>query len=150
MNTIPRDTEDTGYVIAVEKEFAQVRLFDTGNCEDCSAKILCKPGKDGSKEMKVYNPEGAKVGSMVTIRESSNLLLKLGFMQFGLPLLGLLAGILIADLFSWDFLPLPRELLLFINGIAGLVLGGTLTYIWSLKTAQSHTYLFEINKILEA
>ncbi|MBU3916835.1 SoxR reducing system RseC family protein [bacterium] len=141
-----RDVE-SGMVILIQGDKARVRLLENDACEECNARIFCRPGSDGVREMLAYNHIKASVGDRVDIAETSNLLLKLSFMQFGVPLIGLLSGILFVNVFNLALFSFPHELVMSIGGLIGLLLGGTLTWIWSKKVAKTISCVFEISAI---
>ncbi|MCP4751341.1 MAG: SoxR reducing system RseC family protein [Proteobacteria bacterium] len=139
---------ESGTIVSLRGDKALVKLSKTEACEDCSVRIFCRTSSDDAKEMLVYNPIGARVGQQVDIAETGNLMLKLALMQFGVPLLGLLIGILAVFYgLGADDLPLSKELAMALGGLAGLLLGGTVTWIWSRTVAKSLVCVFEITAV---
>lgn len=139
---------DVGIVKHTDGDNAWVELVETGACEECSAKFLCKPGKTGSKQLKVWNPDLiAKVGDTVQLEDRQNLMFKVGMLQFGIPLIGFLLGILIFSFFKNQLFSLPGELVMFLGGVIGVLLGGLLTRFLMKKVVESNEYFFKISHV---
>ncbi len=135
---------ESGVVTKVIGDKALVKLTQTESCKSCAARILCRPGKDGTSEITAYNYVNAGVGDTVEITETDNLLLKLSLMQFGIPLLGLIIGILVIYFSDITFLSIQKEILSALGGFVGLLLGGFFTWIWSNKVAANIACVFQI------
>ncbi len=138
---------ESGIVIQTQGDRALVRLLENEACEECNARIFCRPGTDGVREMHVYNRVKAGVGDRVDIVEIGNILLKMSLMQFGVPLLGLMLGILCVNLLDFSVFSFPDELVMSIGGLCGLLFGGFITWIWSKQVAKTITCVFEISAI---
>lgn len=78
---------ETGIVLSSEKGFAEVLLSETESCEECSAKIICKPKDISSRVIKVVDPFGCSPGNEVRISVQGNLILKSSIKLYGLPLI---------------------------------------------------------------
>jgi len=81
-------------VIESENGIADVALLRTDNCEECSAKIFCKPKADNTKILRVSDPYGVQPGDEVKIAVAGGIVLKYSFIVYGIPLILLIAGIL--------------------------------------------------------
>ncbi len=138
---------ESGVVTRLQGDKALVRLERTESCQKCAAKLFCRPGSKGTNEMLAYNRLDARIGDRVKISETGNLLLKISLMQFGVPLLGLLMGILALNGFDFSGLPLPKELVLSLGGLIGILLGGGITWIWSKYMSKTISCVFEIASI---
>ncbi len=143
---------DPGNEIGIVKEIREGRTFvelqQTNACDSCGAKLFCRPGKDGKHEMAVLNTIDAKVGEMVELNEMGNLLLVLSFMQYGIPLLGLLGGIFTIYGIKPDLLPVRFELVMAAGGLMGLTLGGVLTHFWARHLSSRISSVFKISAVL--
>ena len=139
---------EIGTVKAVKDGQAVVELRPGEICESCSARILCRPGKNGTHEMTVLNPMGAKPGQTVELNETGNLLLILSLMQYGLPLMGLLTGIFLVYGFEPTLLSIRIELLMASAGLVGLLLGGGVAYIGLRYLASRISHAFRITAVL--
>jgi len=139
---------EIGIVTAIRDNDAIVELSIDKSCESCGARLVCVPDQNGKRRLKAANPLKAKIGSKVTITEKANILLKMSFLQYGIPFLGFLGGIFLlysSDIFVNNF---PQELLIFLGGIAGLIISALLSRLLSEKLAESNSTFFEISKIL--
>lgn len=116
---------EKGIVISSGNGHAEIALIQTGACEECSAKIFCKPSeKSDSKILEVEDPFGVKTGDEVDIEIKGSDVLKASFMLYGIPLILIIFGIVIGmDFFQNTKLP---ELLSFLFGIGlnALYFGG--------------------------
>lgn len=142
-------TVDVGKVRFIDGEDAWVELIDTKACDECAARVICKPGRDGSKQLKVWNPVNAKVGDTVQLEDRHNLMLKVGMFQFGFPLLGFLIGIFSIYFSKISLFSLPEELLMFCVGVVGIVLGGFLGRRLMQNIAETNEYFFKISYVME-
>lgn len=84
---------EEGIVVSKENGFAKVAVSLEQNCEECSAKIFCKPNKDDKNILHVENSIGADVGDNVKIEIKGKSILKASFSIYGIPLILLLIGI---------------------------------------------------------
>lgn len=138
---------EKGEVIKVEGNEAVVKLTPGEECEHCDAKILCHSNGDGTRIMRVKNQLGAKVGDLVDLEEKGNLMLGMALMQFGLPLLGMVAGMIIVYLLKVSLFSLSIELTMALAGAVGIALGGVGTWFWSSNKAKTVDLIFEIISI---
>ena len=138
---------ESGLVTSIADDKAMVQLTRTESCERCGAKFICRPGDDGFREMRAYNPLQANVGDYVEITETGNLLLKLSLIQFGIPLLGLVLGIFVVFYLQPANTLLSKEVNMSIGGLIGLLAGGGI--VWgTLKTwAKKISCVFEIVRV---
>jgi sigma-E factor negative regulatory protein RseC len=107
---------EKGIVISSGNGHAEIALIQTGACEECSAKIFCKPSENkDSKILEVEDSFGVEVGDEVDIEINGSDVLKASFMLYGIPLILIIFGIVIGmDFFHSTKLP---ELLSFIFAI---------------------------------
>ncbi len=89
---------EEGKVISAGKGFAEISLTKSNLCQECSAKILCKTGKDDLKTIKVIDPLGVTAGDNVKIAITGSSLLKSSFILYGLPLIILVASIMLSTI----------------------------------------------------
>ncbi len=90
---------EEGIVVSTEKGFAEISLTKNQNCNDCSAKIICKPGDSESQIIKVSDPYGTTAGDIVRISIEGTAILKSTFLLYGLPLLLLVITVLVMNIF---------------------------------------------------
>ena len=140
---------EVGFVKSVFDDKAVVSLSQTDVCKSCNARLLCRPNSSGKREVTALNSVNAEPGQKVRIEESGHFLLKMSFMQFGLPLIFLLSGILIADGFKLAFFNTPPEVAMSVYGFLGLLIGAFISRAWARKKAGSTSYVFEITSVIE-
>lgn len=86
---------EEGIVVSVQSGFADVSVIQNEKCDECSAKIICKPTKDDQNILHVEDPIGVKIGDNVRIEIKGGSLLKASFNLYGIPLILLLVGIIL-------------------------------------------------------
>lgn len=74
---------------------AQILISNSDHCEECSAKIYCKPGNSDERTLTVKDPFGVKAGDEVRVSISGRKILQASFFMYGIPLILLIAGIFI-------------------------------------------------------
>ncbi len=89
---------EEGKVISTGKGFAEISLTRSSLCEECSAKIFCKTGKDDLKTIKVIDPLGVTAGDNVKIAITGSSLLKSSFILYGMPLIIMVIAILLSNI----------------------------------------------------
>ncbi|MCJ7801900.1 MAG: SoxR reducing system RseC family protein [Candidatus Marinimicrobia bacterium] len=136
---------DTGIITKIEDNFATIAIDSTDDCKDCGIRFLCSPGSEKEKIIRLENTIDAKIGDIVTISEASNILLKLSILQYGLPLIGFLAGIFISYNLNINFKPI--ELFQFICGIIGLGIAGIVSYSIIKWIAKKPNKLYSVRKV---
>ena len=137
---------ETGRVLSVDGEVAWVQLEQSDACNGCGAKVVCRSDGQGNRALAAHNGLGAEPGQWVNVAERGHITLKLASMQFGLPLLALLAG---AGLAAWldPALPLPPEAVQGLSGLALMLASGWVTFKWAQKVAAQGP-VFEVVELL--
>lgn len=136
---------DTGIVTNIDSNYATITIATTDSCKNCGIRFLCSPGSDKEKTIILENTINAEVGDRVAISEVSNILLKLSFLQYGLPLIGFLLGIVfgIQIQIQWQ----PVELYQFLCGLLGLGLAGVISYLIIKRMAKKPNKFFIIKQM---
>ena len=120
---------EKGIVLNSSEGLAEIALIETGSCEECSAKIFCKPSETkDSKIIEVNDPFGVVPGDEVQIEIAGSDVLKASAMLYGVPLVLIILGIVAGmEMFSAAQTP---ELFsfLFSAGLAGAYLGGLVLF----------------------
>ncbi len=142
---MPESIIDQGRVTALDGDQAQVEILIGDACTTCGARILCKPGSNDMNTLTAYNQVQAQIGDRVEVRESGNLLLKLSFLQYAVPLLGFTAGIFIPYLIIGG----QNELLLFLLGCLGCGLGACITWLGMRSLAGNPQHFLTITSIVK-
>ena len=135
---------DTGIVTDVKGGFTTIVFESVDDCKDCGIKFLCSPGADNQKSITLENIINAKLGDKVSIIEASNVLLKLSLLQYGVPLIGFLAGIIISSQINIKLNPI--ELYQFFCGLIGLGIAGLISNLFIKKMSKNPNKLFRIRK----
>ncbi len=84
---------EEGIVISAGNGLANVAVIQSQNCNECSAKIICKPNTGNENIITVEDPYGVKVGDQVRFEIKGSALLSASFTLYGIPLILLLVGI---------------------------------------------------------
>jgi positive regulator of sigma E activity len=144
-----RSTEDElGVVTSLHENEAIIELSLQESCESCGARFICVPDSSGKRQLRVANPLNASIGNQVTISEKSNFLLKVSFLQYGIPFIGFLMFCFILNAFNLSIIPVARELIIFLGGLAGLFIFGYFSRRYIEKLAETDSTFFEISKIV--
>lgn len=106
---------EKGIVISSEDGTAEIALTQKGECEECSAKLFCKPGKNNSNIIKAVDPFNSHPGSEVKIAIDGKKILSISFMLYGVPLFLFLAAIILTIQLIPD--TSPKELFAFITAV---------------------------------
>ncbi len=139
---------EIGVVTALQDNDAIVELSIQESCESCGARMVCVPDKTGKRRLRAANPLKAGVGSHVTITEKSNFLLQISFLQYGIPFIGFLIGVFLLYATDLSAIPVPQELVIFLGGIAGMMIAALISRFFIEKLAEGNSTFFEISKIL--
>ena len=92
---------EQGIVVQSEEGITEIELLSNDNCEECSAKLFCKPREDSSRILQVTNLTKLSKGDKVSISVPGKSLLLASFNLYLYPLLILIFSILIGSkLFS--------------------------------------------------
>ncbi len=83
---ITEELVEEGIVIRSENGFAEVRMNDSEECEECSAKIFCKPDSNNQKILRALDPFQSNPGDSVTVSIAGNMLFKATIFLYGIPL----------------------------------------------------------------
>jgi len=136
---------DIGLITRIDNNFATIAIDSTDDCKDCGIRFLCSPGSEKEKIIRLENTIDAKVGDRVSISEASNILLKLSFLQYGLPLIGFLLGIVIGTQIPIKLQPV--EFYQFLCGLFGLGLAGLISFLIIKGMAKKPDNYFKFVKI---
>lgn len=138
----------SGTVTRVNGSKASVRVEQTDGCDRCGVKIWCHPERDELTTISVHNNLNAQVGQKVLISEKSTYLLKISVLQYGIPLIGFVAGIVVVYAAGLTIKILPDELSMFMGGVIGVLLAGIFSYFWAKRIARKGEHYCEIREII--
>lgn len=105
-----------GIVVKTENGFAEVEMLGNDSCEECSAKIFCKPREDKLRTLKVANSINLKDGDNVSISIKGRNLIAATLNLYFYPLLILIISIFVGSRIFADYS--PPELYSFLFGAA--------------------------------
>lgn len=86
---------EEGIVREAKDGIAVISIQDTDKCEECTAKIYCKPGSSDGRSLTVRDPFGVHPGDKVRVVIKGSKILSVSFKLYGIPLILLIAGIFI-------------------------------------------------------
>lgn len=96
---------EEGIVIEAKDGKAKVELHTNDACEECTAKVFCKPKDENANVLEVRDPIGVKPGDEVTINIEGSDILRASLKLYGIPLLLVVAGIILgSEVFKDDIL----------------------------------------------
>jgi sigma-E factor negative regulatory protein RseC len=90
-------------VLSLQNGIAEVSVTPNESCEECSAKIICKPNNDDRNILSVNNSIGASVGDNVRIEIKGKSVLTASFNLYGIPLIILFLGIFLGTSIFSEF-----------------------------------------------
>jgi positive regulator of sigma E activity len=111
--------------IVLDKKNGKIYIQITDNmdaCEGCSAHALCGKKESDDAQIILKDRDDLKIDDEVIIEEEGSLLIKTSLIAYGIPLIFFAAGILLSANIAVG--NIPKELLQFIVGCIGLVIGG--------------------------
>jgi positive regulator of sigma E activity len=140
--------DEVGIVTGLQDNEAIVELSLQESCESCGAKFICVPDQSGKRQLRVSNSLNATIGNHVAISEKSNFLLKVSFLQYGIPFIGFLIASFLVNAMDLTAIPVQRELIIFLGGLGGLFMCGLIARLFIEKLAETDSTFFEISKIV--
>lgn len=84
---------EEGIVKESKDGVATIVIPTSSNCEECSAKLYCKPTADKERTVTVEDPFGLKAGDFVVVSVNGNKIFQTSFVLYGLPLIILIFGL---------------------------------------------------------
>ncbi|MCL6494490.1 MAG: SoxR reducing system RseC family protein [Ignavibacterium sp.] len=134
---------EEGIVKASKDGIAEIIISDSNHCEECSAKIYCKPGNEKFRTLLAKDPFNSESGDKVIVKINGSRILKASIQLYGITLLILLIGIVVGmNLFNSN-----KELY---STILGITLSGIYLSIFSLTSKKtdytSYPEIFQVKK----
>jgi len=93
---------ETGRVVSARGARAEVEMEARGECEHCGAHGICNWTGTNVRKILAVNKAGAKPGDSVALEITEGTGLKSNLLVFGIPALGMLAGVLVGGLLISD------------------------------------------------
>jgi sigma-E factor negative regulatory protein RseC len=111
--------------IISQKQNGKIHIKITDNmnaCEGCAAHALC--GKKDCDEAQIIlkDRDDLQINDEVIVEEAGGLLIKTSLIAYGVPLLFFIAGVFLGMLIPE--MSIPKELIQFLTGCVGLIIGG--------------------------
>lgn len=92
---------EAGIVKQSKDGIAEIIIPTSAHCEDCTAKVYCKPVSDNDRTIIVKDSVGLTTGEHVLVSISGSKVLRISFFLYGIPLfilvLGLICGFILFD-----------------------------------------------------
>jgi len=138
--------EEQGIIVAVDHQFASVRIQRKSSCGHCAASGDCGTASFakllGQKytEIKIPHPPSVKMGDSVTIGFQEHALLKGALILYLLPLMSLLVGGGCYEILAYQDVVPRAEFLTALSGFLGFAGGLLGVWFFSHKTAQDARY----------
>ena len=110
---------ETGVIQTLDESHINILFSSKDACDTCGLKVVCAPGKESERNLKLPRTGEFTVGQQVRVEELSNLELHLSLIQFGFPMAMFLVGLLLGFFLSSGDV-LPRELVGFLAACIGL------------------------------
>ena len=122
---------EEGIVKQSKDGIAEIIISDSNHCEECSAKIYCKPGNEKLRTILAKDPFNSKSGDKVIVKINGSRILKASIQLYGITLLLILAGIVVGmNLFTSN-----KEVY---STILGITLSGIYLIIISLTSKKTN------------
>jgi sigma-E factor negative regulatory protein RseC len=97
---------EEGIVKESKDGIATIVISNSDNCEECTAKLYCKPGNSNERSLTVKDTLGVVAGDKVRVSIKGSQILRVSFLIYGVPLMLILAGIF----FGMQFFQIHKEL----------------------------------------
>ena len=117
---------EEGIVLEAKDGYANIAIIDKENCEDCSAKLFCKPGDGNVKTVDAVDALGAKPGDEVKISIRGKSLFNVSLLLYGFPLVIVIGLIFVGMDYFTD--PKFKEFYSFVSALGVLIVYYVLLY----------------------
>ena len=89
------EIKEEAIIVKINNGYCDILLKENDNCEECSAKLFCKPKDEDTKSLTIKNDNNFKVGDKIHITILGSTLLKASFQLYLYPLIILIASLTI-------------------------------------------------------
>lgn len=93
MNMYNEELTEEGVVKESANGVATIVISNSDNCEECTAKLYCKPGNSNERSLTVKDTFGVNTGDRVRVSINGGQILRVSFLIYGMPLILILAGL---------------------------------------------------------
>lgn len=139
---------DQGTVVKLDGTNAHILIKTGDQCKTCGARVLCSPESDKERIIIADNSIGAAIHDEVTIEETGSITLILSALQYGLPFLGFILGIVAAYLFYTDMGSVPKEIVQFTGGLIGIIILGSVSRYYMKKMSKNVGKYLAVKEII--
>ncbi|MEO0092960.1 MAG: SoxR reducing system RseC family protein [candidate division WOR-3 bacterium] len=126
--------EENGRIVEITAEGAKVEVVPTSICGSCVSASICAALGSKTKIVLASNPINAQVGDLVKIEIKEKSRTTSFLLVFGLPILGLLIGIILGEIIDGDRLAV-------ILGGSGLLLALVFLKIIDTRLSKKENFL---------
>ncbi len=78
---------EEGIVKESKDGIATIVISNSDNCEECTAKLYCKPGNSSERSLTVKDTFGVIAGDKVRVSIKGSQILRVSFLIYGIPLI---------------------------------------------------------------
>ena len=143
--------QTNGKVVSIEGDNAIILMLPQRSPTRYSLPIFpVMPLKSRNEPVRIPVPNtmNLKPGDLVELTETSSFLIKLSAIQYGIPGIGFIGGLVAGYFFHPQSLPFPLEVYQFLLGLGGLILGGFTGYRWAIVLASKPENFYRIERVL--
>ena len=131
--------KEKGLVLEIAGETAKIEIKRTTTCKGCS---ICRMGSSDTMIAEVENPGGAKGGDKVEMEVDTSSILKIAFIVYIFPIVGLIVGYLVGERITGS------ELVGICFGIGGLILSFRVIYWYDKRMKRERRLRSKIIRII--
>lgn len=143
--------QTNGKVVYIEGENAIILMLPQRSPSRYSLPIFpVMPLKSRNEPVRIPVPNtmNLKPGDLVELTETSSFLIKLSAIQYGIPGIGFIGGLVAGYFFHPQSIPFPLEVYQFLLGLGGLILTGFTGYKWAKVLASKPENFYRIERVL--
>ncbi|MBZ0198952.1 MAG: SoxR reducing system RseC family protein [Ignavibacteriaceae bacterium] len=130
---------EEGIVADVKDGIATIFVLEAGSCEECGAKIFCRP-TDDKRKLSAKDPFGVKPGDKVSVAVRGRNVVAASSIIYGVPLILILAGVFL----GMSFFSANKELYSSVLGLGLVALYLFIVYTVSKIKKESEALIPEI------
>ena len=141
--------EEEGIVVEASGDGAKVAILKKSACEKCAASGVCHPGEGDQDLMEALNPLNAKKGQKVKVAIAPQIYLKASLILYGIPMVSLVGGAIIAKNLAVSFGADPQsDLWAFSAGMLCMIISFLFLRSYNRKVEKTQEYKPVIIEIL--
>jgi sigma-E factor negative regulatory protein RseC len=141
--------EEEGIVAEISGDNAKVAVLKKSACESCAAAGVCHPEDADRSLLEAANPLGAVKGQKVKVVLAPQVYLKASIILYGVPMIALVSGAILAKNISLRFGEVHSDLWAFLAGMGAMSASFFVIRAYNNKVAKTQKYKPVIVEILE-